>query len=58
MLLVSFRVNETESSFCNRNFMFAGSQLKGMLKEADRNSMAFPRSIDSKGKLVTTNMYD
>jgi len=37
--------------------MFAGSQAKGYAEEADRNSMAFPRSIDSKGKLVTTNMY-
>ena len=58
MLLVSFGVNETESSFVKDNFLFAESQLKGMLREADQNSVAFPRSLDSKGKLITTNMYD
>lgn len=58
LLLVSFRVNETESTFVKDNFLFAESQLKGMLKEADHNSLAFPRSINSKGKLVTTDMYD
>ena len=58
LLLVSFRVNETEPSFVKDNFLFAGLQMKGMLKEADLNSLAFPRSVNSKGKLVTTDMYD
>ncbi|MBS1567739.1 MAG: glycoside hydrolase family 88 protein [Bacteroidetes bacterium] len=58
MLLSSFRVNETGSVFVKDNFRFAEAQLKNMLQQADQKPLAFPRSLDKNGRMVTTDMYD
>lgn len=58
LLLLSFRTDHKETSFVRDNFLYAGAQLKNMLKETGAAKDAFPRTINKKGELVTTDMYD
>ena len=58
ILLIAFNKPASDKTFINDNFRYADKQLKNLLKEADKNSLAFPKTTDKAGKLVTTNMYD
>lgn len=58
MLLISFRTGSKDTSFVKDNFLYAGAQLKNMLKETGEADTAFPRTTNKEGNLVTTNMYD
>ncbi len=58
LLLIAFIKPGNDSSFVSDNFKFADEQLKNLLKEADKNELAFPKTTDKTGKLVSTNMYD
>jgi chondroitin AC lyase len=59
--LVAFRKdysNSKEQMLVEDNFQYARGQLNAMLQETNDATNEFPRSIDDKGKLVSTNMYD
>ena len=58
LLAFAFRSNEKETFSVKENFTYAGKQLKNMLNATENNKLAFPRTINKTGKLVTTNMYD
>ncbi len=58
LLSFAFRTDNKDSIFIKDNFTYANKQLKNMLSEAGKNKLAFPRTINKSGKLVTTNMYD
>jgi unsaturated chondroitin disaccharide hydrolase len=58
LLILSFRTDHKEASFVDDNFLYAAMQLKNMLKLTGEADTAFPRTINKKGKLVTTDMYD
>jgi chondroitin AC lyase len=58
LFLFSFRTDHKEASFVRDNFLYAGTQLKNMLEETGKVNDAFPRTINKKGKLVTSDMYD
>lgn len=48
-----------EKDFISSNAGFARQQLKHMLKDTEsRDSLAFPRTINKEGKMITTSMYD
>ncbi|MBV7530237.1 glycoside hydrolase family 88 protein [Chitinophaga sp. sic0106] len=49
----------TEKDFLSSNTSYAHQQLNHMLTEtATRDSLAFPRTMDSAGRMTTTSMYD
>lgn len=52
----AFTSDPKETQLIDENFSLATAQLKGMLKTADPQS--FPRTLDQKGALRSTNMYD
>ncbi|RYY54064.1 MAG: glycosyl hydrolase family 88 [Chitinophagaceae bacterium] len=52
----SFR-DSNEQGFVRQNFDFADSQIKRMLKDVGPETR-FPRTTDSTGRLVSTDMYD
>lgn len=54
-LMVSCK--ETRPDFVQQNLSVANQHLKSMLNEMG-DTLAFPRTTDSNGKLFTTNMYD
>lgn len=57
--LFAFTTDRKEDEFIRSNFSFAEQQLKFMLKDAKyRKDLAFPRTINAEGKMVTTDMYD
>lgn len=58
VLATAFRNDKKDTAFIKENFSYANKQLKNMLKVADKNKLAFPRTINKNGKLVTTSMYD
>ena len=58
LVIFSFRTDHKETSFIKDNFLYANAQLKNMLKETGEADTAFPRTINKKGRLVTTSMYD
>lgn len=58
VLNFSFCRTKSADSFVEDNFRYAGTQLKNMLKEVKADQKKFPRTINKKGKLVTTSMYD
>ncbi|RXK62009.1 glycosyl hydrolase family 88 [Lacibacter luteus] len=58
LVLTAFRNDKKDTAFIKENFSYANKQLKNMLKEVDKSKLAFPRSINKNGKLVTTSMYD
>jgi unsaturated chondroitin disaccharide hydrolase len=58
LVAFAFRSDEKETFFVKENFTYAGKQLKNMLTATENNKLAFPRTINKTGKLVTTNMYD
>ncbi|MBS0029892.1 glycoside hydrolase family 88 protein [Chitinophaga sp. 22321] len=48
-----------EMDFISTNAGFAQQQLRHMLKDTEsRDSLAFPRTINKEGKMITTSMYD
>lgn len=48
-----------EKDFVSSNAGFAQQQLRHMLKDTEtRDSLAFPRTINKEGKMITTSMYD
>jgi unsaturated chondroitin disaccharide hydrolase len=57
-LSFAFRADKKGSAFVKDNFTYANKQLKNMLNETGKNKLAFPRTINKNGKLVTTTMYD
>lgn len=57
-LMLSLSSDNTDKRLVEENFEFAARQLKNMLQETAKEKLAFPRSIDAQGKLVTTDMYD
>lgn len=54
----AFNTDSKDTTFVKSNNSYAGKQLKNMLKETAGNKLAFPRTINKSGKLVTTSMYD
>lgn len=58
LIAFAFRSDEKETFFVKENFTYAGKQLKNMLTATENKKLAFPRTINKTGKLVTTNMYD
>ncbi|QNA42642.1 glycoside hydrolase family 88 protein [Lacibacter sediminis] len=58
LVTFAFRSDKNETVFVKENFTYAGKQLKKMLTATEINKLAFPRTINKTGKLVTTNMYD
>ena len=58
ILATAFRNDKKDTAFIKENFSYANKQLKNMLQVADKIKLAFPRTINKTGKLVTTNMYD
>ncbi|MVT12010.1 glycoside hydrolase family 88 protein [Chitinophaga tropicalis] len=56
--LTAYPLSE-EKDFISSNADFAQQQLRHMLKDTEsRNSLAFPRTINKEGKMITTSMYD
>ena len=47
-----------EKEFIKQNFLLAEKQYKFMLSETKDTSLLFPRTINSSGQLLSTNMYD
>ncbi len=58
VLSFTFRGDSNESAFVKENFDYAEGQVKLMLKGVGKNKLAFPRTTNKNGKLVTTSMYD
>ena len=58
LLTISFKTDRGETAFVRDNFLYADAQLKNMLGATGDAVTAFPRTINEKGKLVTTDMYD
>lgn len=58
LLLTAFRNDKKDTAFIKENFSYADKQLKNMLRATDKSKLAFPRTINKSGKLVTTSMYD
>ena len=58
VFLTSLRTDNAGSAFITDNFEVASRHLKNMLQETSANKLAFPRTFNAQGKLVTTNMYD
>ena len=56
--MFAFRTDKNNAQFVKDNFSYASKQLKNMLQEAEKNKLAFPRTINKEGKMVATNMYD
>lgn len=56
-LLFAFRKGG-EEDFVKDNLARASAQLKLLLQAQPSGSLRFPRTIDAKGNLVTTSMYD
>lgn len=48
----------TDTGFVSRNFQQAEVHLKNMLQVTSANADAYPRTLNKKGDLVTTKMYD
>jgi chondroitin AC lyase len=61
-VVFSFRADKADTAmevtFIKNNFRYADAQLRNMLEDTKGLRGAFPRTINKKGKLVTTNMYD
>jgi unsaturated chondroitin disaccharide hydrolase len=57
-LAAAFKSDNTAKVFLQENFSFADKQLKNMLAETASTPLGFPRSADSSGKLITTDMYE
>jgi chondroitin AC lyase len=58
ILATAFRNDKKDSAFIKENFSYANKQMKNMLQLADKIKLAFPRTINKNGKLVTTSMYE
>ncbi len=58
LLTAAFRADNNQATFVQSNFKFASGHLKNMLLETEKNKLAFPRTLNKNGNLVTTTMYD
>ncbi len=58
IIAIAFKADNDGLSFIKENFTYADKQLTNLLQETKADPMAFPRTTDSAGKLVTTDMYD
>ncbi len=58
MAFCSFLPLTDGKTFVKENFRFASVQLKNMLVDADKSPNIFPKTIDAKGKMHATNLYD
>lgn len=57
--LAAYTVVGGEKDFVSSNAGFAQKQLAHMLKDTETlNRIAFPRTTDKEGKMITTSMYD
>ncbi len=57
-LLLAFIADPNEISFVNQNFSASEKQLTKLLDTANQIDSLYPRTIDPKGKVVFTNMYE
>ncbi|MES2775074.1 MAG: glycoside hydrolase family 88 protein [Bacteroidota bacterium] len=57
-LSFAFWADKKDSAFVKDNFIYASKQLKNMLNETGKNKLAYPRTTNKNGKLVTSTMYD
>jgi unsaturated chondroitin disaccharide hydrolase len=58
MAFCSFLPLTDGKTFVKENFRFASVQLKNMLVDADKSPNIFPKTIDAKGNMHATNLYD
>ena len=52
------RTRQKERAFVQEDFSFARWQLNGLLREADARPSRFPRTIDSGGRVTSTDSHD
>lgn len=57
-LSMAFVADPNELSFVNRNLSASEKQLTNLLDTANQIDTLYPRTIDAKGKVVFTNMYE
>lgn len=58
LLALAFTPPQKDTTFIDSNVAFASGQLKKMLTVANRQDTAFPRTVDKKGQLLSTDMYE
>ncbi|RXK83895.1 glycoside hydrolase family 88 protein [Filimonas effusa] len=58
LLALGFTPPQKDTAFIDSNVAFARGQLKKLLTVANRQDTAFPRTVDKKGQLLSTDMYE
>ena len=58
LLALGFTPPQKDTAFIDSNVAFARGQLKKLLTVANRQDAAFPRTVDKKGQLLSTDMYE
>lgn len=58
LVVSAFTIKMPDDAFVKSNFAFAEKQIKGMLEQTSTIKTRFPKTTDSTGKLIATNLYD